>query len=189
MIHPPLHAGYISRENTMHVKSRGLSMWWFSKKAVQKKSDEMEVIDNTVNLSIEDFIKFRLTDQIDWYDQKSGFMKKRYQRYKIVTFAGTALTTFSAGMGVNKFFTLLFAAVIAFSESVLSLQKYQELWINYRTITELLKKERIMYQTKTGIYQESENPDADLIERSEAIISSENINWTNLVSNDKKKGN
>lgn len=151
------------------------------------KSKTQEQIDNSLDLSISDFIKYRLTDQIDWYDNKSAFMKKRYQYWKKFTFFCAALTTLSAGMNFNKFFTLTFAAAIGLSESILSLQKYQELWINYRTITELLKKERIMFQTKTGVYQNSEFPETDLIERSEAIISSENINWSNLESNNKDK--
>lgn len=42
-----------------------------------------------------------------------------------------------------------------------------------------------MFQTRTGVYRDSEFPFADLVERSETLISNENINWANLTKNDK----
>ena len=50
----------------------------------------------------------------------------------------------------------------------------------------MLQKELVMFQTQTGVYRESEFPFADLVERSETLISNENINWANLTTNDKK---
>lgn len=81
------------------------------------------------------------------------------------------------------------AAYSIFVESILSLLRYQDLWTSYRHICELLKKEKYMYLTKTGVYRDAELPFQDLVERCETIISSENINWTNLNQNKKEDKN
>lgn len=137
------------------------------------------------------YIKFRLTNQIDWYDKKSAIMKNRYLFWKSVTFVSGAFVPFLVAIEVCRWIAGLLGVVVVISESVLSIFKYHDLWIEYRKNTEMLQKELIMFQTQTGVYRDSEYPFADLVERSETLISNENINWANLTKNDKapqKKG-
>lgn len=137
------------------------------------------------------YIKFRLTNQIDWYDKKSAIMKNRYLFWKSVTFVSGAFVPFLVAIEVCRWIAGLVGVVVVISESVLSIFKYHDLWIEYRKNTEMLQKELIMFQTQTGVYRDSEYPFADLVERSETLISNENINWANLTKNDKapqKKG-
>ncbi|MGQ7438348.1 DUF4231 domain-containing protein, partial [Streptococcus suis] len=65
-------------------------------------------------------------------------------------------------------------------ESAISLSKHRDNWIDYRRTTELLKHEKYMSLTKTGVYKNENDSFALLVERCETIISSENINWANL---------
>lgn len=137
------------------------------------------------------YIKLRLTNQIDWYDKKSAIMKNRYLFWKSVTFVSGAFVPFLVAIEVCRWIAGLLGVVVVISESVLSIFKYHDLWIEYRKNTEMLQKELIMFQTQTGVYRDSEYPFADLVERSETLISNENINWANLTKNDKapqKKG-
>ena len=137
------------------------------------------------------YIKLRLTNQIDWYDKKSAIMKNRYLFWKSVTFVSGAFVPFLVAIEVCRWIAGLLGVVVVISESVLSIFKYHDLWIEYRKNTERLQKEWIMFQTQTGVYRDSEYPFADLVERSETLISNENINWANLTKNDKapqKKG-
>ncbi|ATF40912.1 DUF4231 domain-containing protein [Weissella paramesenteroides] len=137
------------------------------------------------SLDIDKYLHLRLADQIDWYDNKSSIMKNHYLFWKSTTFTSGAFVPFMVAMGINKWVTGLLGVIVVISESVLSVFKYHDLWIEYRKNTEMLQKELVMFQTRTGVYRDSEFPFADLVERSETLISNENINWANLTKNDK----
>ncbi|MCT0025327.1 DUF4231 domain-containing protein [Weissella confusa] len=148
-------------------------------------SETQESFKSYESLDVDKYIRLRLNDQIDWYDNKSAIMKKRYLFWKSVTFTSGACVPFMVAMGISKWITGSFGVIVVISESVLSVFKYHDLWVEYRKNTEMLQKELVMFQTRTGIYRDSEFPFADLVERSETLISNENINWTNLTKNDK----
>lgn len=150
------------------------------------KGLNMSSFKDFTSLDEANYIKLRLTNQIDWYDKKSTMMKNRYLFWKSVTFVSGAFVPFLAAMEIWKWIAGLLGVVVVISESVLSIFKFHDLWIEYRKNTEMLQKELVMFQTQTGVYRESGFPFADLVERSETLISNENINWANLTANDKK---
>lgn len=138
-----------------------------------------------------EYIIDRLDDQINWYDKKSAQNKKYYTFFRIISVTMSACIPILTGMVLEYNFLLHIIAIIGgllvISESITSLFKWQENWTRYRSITEQLRHEKIAFQTNTGVYRDVEAPFADLVERCENIISSENANWTNLNSN-KKEG-
>jgi len=141
---------------------------------------------NKVEINEADYVDKRLNSQIEWYDKKSKSNKKYYMFFKTISYICMALTPFILALGWSVYLSGITSLVTLICESVMALFNYKELWITYRQTTELLIKERIMFQTSTGIYRETDFPFADLVERCETIISKENINWTNLTQNDKK---
>lgn len=149
------------------------------------KSETQESFKSYESLDVDKYLRLRLTDQIDWYDNKSAIMKQRYLFWKSVTFTSGACMPFMVAISISKWFTGLLGVVVVISESVLSVFNYHDLWVEYRKNTEMLQKELVMFQTRTGVYRESDFPFADLVERSETLISNENINWANLTKNDK----
>lgn len=148
-------------------------------------SNNQEAFKDYISLDPDKYIRLRLNDQIDWYDKKSAIMKNHYIFWKSVTFISGSFTPFLIAMGMCKWITGLLGVTVVISESVLSLCKYHDLWVEYRKNTEMLQKELVMFQTETGVYRDSAYPFADLVERSETLISNENINWANLTKNDK----
>lgn len=95
----------------------------------------------------------------------------------------TILITFLVGY-IPKHHRLVFVVgamgvVVAFIAGILSLGKYYENWIEYRSVCETLKKERYMYLTKAGPYA-IKNPFTVLVERAEEIMSYEQANWQQL---------
>lgn len=141
---------------------------------------------NKVEINEADYVDKRLNSQIEWYDKKSKSNKKYYMFFKTISYICMALTPFILALGWSVYLSGITSLVTLICESFMALFNYKELWITYRQTTELLIKERIMFQTSTGIYRETDFPFADLVERCETIISKENINWTNLTQNDKK---
>lgn len=78
---------------------------------------------------------------------------------------------------VLKFTVGLLAVLIAIISGVVTLYKFQENWIEYRTISETLKHEKFLFLTKTAPYDEEDSFHA-LVERIEGLISKENSTWT-----------
>ncbi|MBM7554808.1 DUF4231 domain-containing protein [Thalassobacillus pellis] len=128
----------------------------------------------------EEYLIQRLEDQIKWYDRKSNKYQKRYKFLKLLEICFAASIPVIAGIP-NTLIISILGGGIAFIEGWLSLAKYQENWIEYRSICEFLKQEKFMYLTNSGVYS-SESTLSFLVERVESIISKENINWANLNS-------
>lgn len=141
--------------------------------------------------SIDQYVKDRVEDQIQWYDKKSSCQKKWFYGLRTVTIVASVLVPFTAGLVVySRYFLNLtsFLGIIAsIAESLASLAKVQEKWIQYRNIAEQLKHELYMFEMKAGVYDDSKSDiDKTFVERVETIISSENVNWANLNNNTKE---
>ena len=131
----------------------------------------------------ETYFKERLEDQINWYSNKSMHAQKKYKLLKGVEIALSASIPLVVGItsGFEKWTVIvsLIGVIITTIEGWLSIAKYHENWIEYRSICETLKHEKYMFLTKTGVYN-TDNNFKYLVERVESIISKENINWANL---------
>lgn len=143
------------------------------------------------------YVEERLDDQINWYSEKSSSYQKMYKILKrteiIIAALIPILTSITISLdelrSVMSWIVGTFGASISIIEGFLSLGKYHENWIEYRRVSETLKKEKYMFLTKTGVYKEgdaSSTTFTTLVERTESIISNENVNWANLNSNEKR---
>lgn len=130
------------------------------------------------------YIKERLDDQINWYDEKSAIQKKYYYRAKatstIITASIPVLTGFILSWHPMLYIISIIAAISLVIEGLMSMTKVHEKWLEYRSIVESLKHEKYMYLVKAGVYANSDNNFEFFVERIESIISQENINWANL---------
>lgn len=133
-------------------------------------------------LEKDEYLKSRLEDQIDWYDKKSSHHQKWYKVLKITEVTMGALIPVITTVQLPWFATIsaIFASCILICESLISIYKHRDNWIDYRRTSELLKHEKFMFLTMTGVYKNEKDSFALLVERCETIISSENINWANL---------
>ncbi len=71
--------------------------------------------------------------------------------------------------------------IIAFFEGISSLYKYQEQWLTYRNTAESLKREKLLFQTKSGPYEKSQALSL-LVTRCEGIMSEENQTWQSTLT-------
>ncbi|GMG78150.1 MULTISPECIES: DUF4231 domain-containing protein [Bacillus] len=136
------------------------------------------------------YIQDRLEGQIEWYDKKSLQHQKNYRVMKIIIIIlAPSIPILSVLTKLNSIWITLSIAlaggIITMLEGFLSLGKHQENYIEYRRICETLKHEKYQYYTKTGVYSEGDIFKL-LVERTESIISQENINWANMQN--KAKG-
>jgi len=143
-------------------------------------------------MNSEEYLKQRLQDQIDWYDKKSQWNQQWYKKLKSVEilmavsipFLVGYITESTPGMKIIVGFLSVIVAAIA---GLVSLYKFQENWIEYRTTTESLKHEKYLYLTKVEPY-DGENSFNKFVERIEEMISKENTRWSRNVKEQKKEG-
>jgi hypothetical protein len=134
----------------------------------------------------DEYIIDRLDDQINWYDKKSQTNQKWFKRLKILEITSAAIIPFLAGIGASlPYYSVIIGVlgvVIAISAGVSAIYKFHENWIEYRTISETLKHEKYLFQTKCSPYHQ-ENSFFHLVQRVEALISKENSQWSRHLEN------
>jgi hypothetical protein len=143
---------------------------------------------------------FRLKDQTNWYDKKSGDAQRAFKRIKVTEIVAAALIPFLGSL------TVLFpclkghlplasgglGVLITILEGVLHLYRYQENWNNYRSTAEALKHEKFLYLAQSGPYKPTETSTPEtllalLAERVESLVSQEHAKWINIQSDQEKK--
>ncbi|MBA7611356.1 hypothetical protein ES703_18579 [subsurface metagenome] len=122
------------------------------------------------------YVKNRYNPQVRWYDNKSNFNKKLTYLFQIPIIAMAAIIPIFAALEY-KVLTIIFSASVAAGIGILKFCKFEELWHNYRTTCETLKREMIRYKMRTDIYDKVDDPEKLFIDRVESIISKENIEW------------
>src|SRR6266496_4935681 len=131
-------------------------------------------------ISPEEYIEQRLSDQIGWYDRKSSMNQRWFKRLRFAEIVAAATIPFLSGFAAKSFPVEIaigalgvFVAVIA---SLLGLLQLQVHWIEYRATAESLRKEKFLFLTQTAPY-DKDNAFHLLVQRVEALLSKENIDW------------
>lgn len=127
----------------------------------------------------EEYLKDRYETQINWYETKSAKNKKFYTFFQwgvIVLSAILPVLVVSLTQGL-RWVTATIAAILAIGTAVIKTFKFQENWINYRTIAETMKKEKYFYEGGIDAYADNPNKEGLFIERVESLISREHSLW------------
>lgn len=134
----------------------------------------------------ESFLDGRYKEQLSWYDTKSQKNKQAYQAFQWgVVIASATLPALIVALPESlKWISVVLSIVLAIGTTALKTFKFQEIWINYRTIAETLKKEKVFFDAEIGDYADSENPELLFVERVENLISRENSLWIISVRDD-----
>ncbi len=74
-----------------------------------------------------------------------------------------------------------FGAIAAVTTAIISLYKFQERWIQYRSTCETLKHEKYLYVTGVAPYDQ-EDRFSLLVHRVEALISKEHSRWAEKMA-------
>ncbi len=139
----------------------------------------------------EEYLKERLDDQIDWYSQKSKRSQNWFKALRVIEIVAAATIPFLAGYATDaepelKVIIGILGVIIVFVAGFISLNKYQEIWIEYRTTSETLKHHKYLFLTKSTPY-DTENSFQALVQTVEALISKENSNWNNYIKKAEKE--
>ncbi len=133
----------------------------------------------------EAYIKERLDDQINWYDKKSKRSQNWFKYLRVIEIIAAATIPFLAGYISDttlhlKLLVGFLGVVIAVIASIISLNKFQEIWIQYRTTCETLRHHKYLYITKSEPY-DGEDAFHMLVETVESLISKEHSKWSEFT--------
>ena len=129
---------------------------------------------------------------MDWYGDRSGEYKKKYQALQwgliilaalTPVFVAIDLTKYAAGW--PEFVPIVTSVLVAIFASALKTFRYQEIWLEYRTTAETLKKEKNLYMAEADDYGKSKNKERLFVLRVENLISRENTAWAQAWREDK----
>ncbi len=128
----------------------------------------------------DEYIKERYNPQVRWYDEKSIIHKKLTHSFQIPIIVLAAITPIFAALEYKEM-TIISSACVTAGIGILKYGKFEELWHNYRTTCENLKKEEAYHNMKTDTYEIIDDPEKLFVERVESIISKENIGWVSTM--------
>jgi hypothetical protein len=122
----------------------------------------------------QEYFDNRVEEQISWYDNKSSSNKKWFMRLKIIETILALLIPLLTGYITTEKVELkvivgLIGVMVAAITNIITLLKFQENWIKYRTTAENLKHEKFLYITKAGPYK-SESLFPNFVEKFEGYI-------------------
>ena len=133
------------------------------------------------------YLTDRVDDQINWYDVRSSRNKRWFLRLKVLETVFALLIPLLTGFIISdtntdpiKITIGLLGVIIAAITNLITLFKFQENWIQYRTMAELLKHEKFLFLNKAGPYKEG-NSFSLFVERVENYLSKENAQWASYT--------
>jgi hypothetical protein len=137
-------------------------------------------------MNADEYLKSRLDNQIDWYDQKSVSSQRWYKRLRVSEFVLAAFIPLLAGLITTHWSVQvivgLVGVTIAIITASLGLYQFEQHWIEYRALCESLRKEKYVFLTRTAPYNKSEEDNlALLVQRVETLVSKENTNWAQSI--------
>ena len=137
----------------------------------------------------EQYLTDRYENQLKWYDNQSLQNKRWYQRLQWPTIVLSALVPalVVAHSDRLKWITAILAIGLAIATTGLKTFKYQENWVNYRTIAEALKKEKHYYDAGALEYASAEDKEQLFVERVEVLIATESTSWMAIQTKKESK--
>jgi hypothetical protein len=131
-----------------------------------------------------EYFQQRLDDQIDWYGKKSAANQSAFKRLRLIEILTAAtipvLAGFSQGSRPIALATGVAGMIVTVLAGILALYRFQENWREYRSTAEALKQEKYRYLARAKPY-DNDQPFETLVERVEALLSSETTQWTEVM--------
>ncbi len=133
----------------------------------------------------QEYIDQRVDSQIRWLSDKSEWNQRWFKRLRLWELILAALIPFLAAyVEEHLYFRLgvaLAGVIIAVMAGVIALYRFQELWIEYRTTAESLRREKILFETNVDPYKVDDSFQR-FVMRIEGILGAENSHWAEATN-------
>jgi hypothetical protein len=127
----------------------------------------------------EERMKERFFKELAYYEKKSGKNKNLFYAFQIIVILFSVLTPLLLAYNnqLLEWAAIITSGVVTIFTALLGAFKFQENWINYRTVAESLKKEMTYYTAKLCDYENSPDPEQLFLLKIENLISKEHTSW------------
>lgn len=134
------------------------------------------------------YMEHRWYTQWNWYDTRAASAKRSYQRLQLII--GIGSLAIPALVGLNPLaeagssrtaltlLTVFISVVVAAATAIENVKKHGDAWRSYRTAAEELKREKSLYDVRSGSYRKSKKPFLLFVERCEDIMAKQNGSWS-----------
>ena len=143
------------------------------------------------------YLDRRLQNQIDWHTRRALWNKRRFHFIEIMTLiAGAAIPLINAielstpgWQRWQRAGSAFLATIVVVFVGIGKLYKFQENWLNYRALTEVLNREKELYLSQAGGYQAPTNREREklLVERVEDVLASQTSQFISLHRPERKE--
>lgn len=129
-----------------------------------------------------DYIEQRVKPERDWFDRKARKNRVNYYLWQTLTIITAALVpVFSSVDEPNGVLIAFLGGASAIFAGFLSLFKFQENWVKYRSTCEDLKSHLAQFSVFEGAYHNKHTAFALLVENCERILGAERGQWMQRV--------
>jgi hypothetical protein len=134
-------------------------------------------------MNAEQYLKDRIEERIHWYDDLSERNLTWYKRLRVVEVACAALIPLFAGLvfvfGAAAIILGVLGIIVAVTAGVLGLYQFQQRWLECRSISEALRREKYLCMTQSAPYDGADQVGQLrlLVQRVENLIVKENNAW------------
>lgn len=84
--------------------------------------------------------------------------------------------------GISKYFVAILSSISTILSGILLIKKTKDNWVSYRLTCEALKREKILFETKSGKYKDASFN--DFVVACESIMLDENAAWKSLAKSE-----
>ena len=148
--------------------------------------------ENTTMSSCGSYIKDRIKNQIEYFDQEAVKNQRWYRILKKIAIVCNILTTMGIALTFvvpGQYKVYMGIAVLVLSTLVLATYQWEEFanygakWEKFRLVAEQLKSEMFLYKNQTGRYASSDEEERhrDLVKTVETIIRGTDISYFSLM--------
>ena len=130
------------------------------------------------------YLTERVEDQLRYYESAANKAKRQHiwmQSSVIVLSVSVPVVANISGWDATRALVTILAVVLAMLNGVLTFRKFGDLWLSYRTTEELLKKEKFLFETRTGPYTSGDNPFDRFVQTIESLLSVEHERFRSLI--------
>jgi hypothetical protein len=129
-------------------------------------------------MDIEQYLKERVNDQLNWHNHSASKARIKYVRIEWILIIFASLTPIFVVLNYNfpkdhwiQWVPLVSSALVAMLTGGMKTFRYDERYKKYRDITERLSKEKFQFLNSAGIYYENEKANAVFIDTVERILT------------------
>ena len=130
-------------------------------------------------LTADEYIQTRLLVQLEYYERQSASNKRKFLGCSVVAIASSTAVPIIVIVTGERVVIAMAGALSAFAIAIQALYQWRENWLEFRSTAEALRREQMLYETRTGPYAHlSESGIAGVLTtRVEDILATEHRTW------------